>query len=313
MRYTYKEFLSFCQQSNDNIRLEADAVWYGKIPLPESLVKKLFFDAEKFLSIYLDHLISAYAIRTYDLLKGSHFSHSAPSSSLVSENRIQLQQVLPNARQNEKFNSIEANVVKASGLKTYVNLTESKFLHTVAHSGKKYERIYVPKKIKSYIAASAPRLNDKVGISNGDMFGNVIADELKIYRSGFSDAFAGIFREYLEFKFEFFGNLDPSLSTLGVVQKVHYDGAGSVLLSKHMQGQLWEPALGKDGGIDVKVNELHPLMLKEGLSSTERLNLLLLAFAHEEMNLMNDNDKELIEEFRNRVANVLKWLTTQTN
>ena len=69
------------------------------------------------------------------------------------------------------------------------------------------EKLAVAQKIKDYVSETAPKLNSNIGISNGDMFGNVIADELKIYRSGFSDAFAGIFKEYLEFKFERFGTI----------------------------------------------------------------------------------------------------------
>lgn len=305
MRYTYKEFLSFCQQRNSRIRVEGDVVWYNQIPVPESLVKKVFFSAQNILSTFLDHLISAYALQAYDLQEKTSLASFAPAPSLVNEKQAELMRVLETARNMSKFAEVEDFIVKASGLKNYIRLDNGKFLKTVKHSGKKYERIYIPKKIKDYVSETAPKLNSNIGISNGDMFGNVIADELKIYRSGFSDAFAGIFKEYLEFKFEIFGNLDPSLSTLGVVEKTNYGGAGSLVLSKHMQGHLWEPGLGTKGGIDTYLNETHPLMIKENLSSEERLNLFLLAFSHEEMHLMNENDKEFVEDLRLRISNTI--------
>ena len=46
-------------------------------------------------------------------------------------------------------------------------------------------------------------------------------------------------------------------------------------------------------------------MLKEDLSSDERLILLLLAFSHEEMHLMNENDKEFVEGLRLRISNTI--------
>ena len=89
-----------------------------------------------------------------------------------------------------------------------------------------------------------------------------------------------------------------------MVEKTNYGNAGSLVLSKHMQGNLWGRA-GSDGGIDTYLNETHPLMLKEDLSSDERLNLLLLAFSHEEMHLMNENDKEFVEGLRLRISNTI--------
>ena len=306
MRYTYKEFLNFCHQKNSKIRIEADIVWHGKIPLPDSLVKKIFFDAQNMLSIYLDHLISACAVKTYDLLNNTNFFSLVPAASLQTDRGDQVDHFLDAVRQNQKFIEIEDFIIQASGLQNYQKLTPTRFTATLRHAGKKYERIYVPKKIKNFISKTAPKLNESIGISNGDMFGNVIADELNIYRSGFSDAFAGIFKEYLEYKFEFFGNFDPALSALGVVSRIDYEEMGSVSISKNMVGNLWEPKLGSEGGIDTFINETHPMMLKENLSADERFNLLLLAMSHEEMHQMNDNNKELIEEFRMRVSNILK-------
>lgn len=306
MRYTYKEFLNFCNQKNPKIRIDADVVWHGKIPLPNSLVKKIFFDAQNMLSLYLDHLISACAVKTYDLLNSTNFFSLVPAVSLQTDRGDHVSHFLEAVRQNQKFIEIENFIIHASGLQNYQKLTPKRFTATLHHAGKKYERIYVPKKLKLFISKTAPKLNESIGISNGDMFGNVIADELNIYRSGFSDAFAGIFKEYLEYKFEFFGNFDPALSTLGVVSRVNYDDMGSVSISKNIVGNLWEPKLGSKGGIDTFINETHPMMLKENLSADERFNLLLLAMSHEEMHQMNDYNKELIEEFRMRVSNILR-------
>ena len=306
MRYTYKEFLNFCNAQNQNIRLDGDVVWYGKIPVPESLIKRVFFEAESLLSIYLDHLISAYAIQTFQFIEKIELIQASPSPEISTKISNDFPNLLEIARRENKFRDIEDFIAQASGLQSYQKITTNKLVKVLNHKGKKYERIYVPHKIKDFIQISAPKLNLNIGVSNGDMFGNVIADEFKIYRSGFSDAFAGVFKEYLEFKFEYFGNLDPSLSNLGVVQKLDYEKAGSVVLSKNMQGALWEPRLAAEHGVNVILNQSHPFLLNEKFSHEERLDMLMLAFAHEEMHLMNDADKELIEEFRLRISNWLK-------
>jgi hypothetical protein len=306
MRYTYKEFLGFCHQQNDKIQLDDDIVWHGKIPVPESLVKKIFFGSENLLGKYLDHLISAYAVQTYDLLNNTNFLSKVPTSSAVRDSASTLVQVLGAARGNENFCLLEGQIIQASGLKNYQRLNTERFLETLQHTGKKYERIYVPRKVKDFVTNIAPRLNTGVGISNGDMFGNVIADELQIYRSGFSDAFAGIFKEYLKFKFQHFGSLDPSLSALGLVQELAYKNAGSVILSKHLTRNLWEPRLGQNGEIKAYVNDSHPVFLNKDISKDEIFNLFLLAVSHEEMHTMNDQAKETIENFRQRVSSTLK-------
>ena len=112
MRYTYKEFLSFCQDRNNEIRIDGDIVWYKQIPVPESLVKKVFFTAHKLLSSYLDHLISAYALQTYDLHEKTSLTGLAPSSSLVSNNESDLLKVLEISRHVPQFREIEFNCIK---------------------------------------------------------------------------------------------------------------------------------------------------------------------------------------------------------
>ena len=274
--------------------------------MPESLVKKVFFGSENLISKYLDHLISAYAVQTYDLLHSTNFLSKVPASDTVRDSATALVQALGVARANEKFCLLEDQIIQASGLKNYQRLNTERFLETLKHTGKKYERIYVPKKVKDFVTDIAPKLNTGVGISNGDMFGNVIADELQIYRSGFSDAFAGVFKEYLKFKFQHFGNLDPSLSALGLVQELSYENTGSVIFSKHITGNLWEPRLGQNGEINAYVNDSHPVFLDESISRDQIFDLFLLAVSHEEMHMMNDHAKEVIENFRQRVSGTLK-------
>jgi len=306
MRYTYSEFTNFCMKRNAGIRVDGDIVWSHRIPVPESLIKRIFFGAEGLLDAYLDHLISSIAIVIYDLSNNSNTLDELPSPKFVADNSTLLIKIWTFAQSHEKFTQLQDVIIKSSGLGSYTPLDLPRFRQALKHKGKKYERLYVPTVLKNRIGEIAPKINHRVGISNGDMFGNVIADDLNIYRSGFCDAFAGVFKEYLEFKFLHFGSVDPSLSALGVAREEIYPEIGVLIVSKHQTNSLWEPCLGVQGAINARVNEAHPLLLSDHLNEKEKLDLIILALSYEEMGTMSESEKELIESFRQRVSQTLK-------
>uniref|UniRef100_UPI004048A4EB hypothetical protein n=1 Tax=Yoonia sp. TaxID=2212373 RepID=UPI004048A4EB len=312
MRYTYNEFTNFCMKRNKSIRVDGDMVWSGTIPLPESLIKRIFFGAERLLSAYLDHLISSIAIAIYDLSNNSDTLNAVPSPEFAEDNSDLLIKIWTFSQSHEKFTQLQDFIIKSSGLGNYTSLDLLRFNQALKHKGKKYARLYVPTVLKKRFGEIAPKINNKVGISNGDMFGNVIADDLNIYRSGFSDAFAGIFKEYLEFKFLHFDSVDPSLSVLGVAREEIYPEIGALIISKHQTNSLWEPRLGVQGAINALLNDTHPLLLSDDLNEKQKLDLIILALSHEEMHTMSESEKELIESFRQRVSQTLKGFVDST-
>jgi hypothetical protein len=50
------------------------------------------------------------------------------------------------------------------------------------------------------------------------MFGNIVADELGVYRSGFSDAFSAIFNKLLDFIFQYSDDNQISISTASTIR-----------------------------------------------------------------------------------------------
>jgi len=306
MRYTYKEFIRFVSDRNRKIQLDDDMIWFNRIPVPKSLIERIFFGGEGLLSLYIDHLNSAIAVAIYDLINSKSILKTVPSSKYVTEESETIEEVFNEARKNDTFKELELFVINSSGLKGYEAISLDRFRKALSHNGKKYERIYIPKKIKAHVNSRAPKILQKIGTSNGDMFGNVLADELNIYRSGFSDAFASIFKEYLEFKFEHFSSLDPSLSALGIAQEEHLSGIGTLIKSRHNISSLWEPSLTNGGIISAVLNELHPLYLNDEIDTETRLKLIILALSYEEMHIIDIQEKQQIEAFRQRVSQTLR-------
>jgi hypothetical protein len=142
------------------------------------------------------------------------------------------------------------------------------------------------------------------------MFGNVVVDSLNIYRSGFSDAFAGVFNRLLDFKFESFPFVNPNSAAQGQTEIVSVRDVGAIKPVEYAGGNWWQPSLEQGGAIGVEIDKNHPLNLIEEKS---QLHLLLLALSKEEMLIFDENQKAVIEEFRFRVSQSLKILANRFN
>jgi len=153
---------------------------------------------------------------------------------------------------------------------------------------------------------SASKVRSFLRGSNGDFFGNVIADELNIYKSGFSDAFSGIFNKYLDYKLNHFPSIDPRLASQGQTSVEKIPKIGTITPVDYCNGNYWEPMLLQGGGIGAETDLNHPFDL---ISDKKKVAILLLALSNEEMLIFNNEKKQTIEEYRFRVSKRLKEYT----
>lgn len=300
--YAYPDFLRFCSSTGHNIRSDGDVVWYNTIPVPNILTKQLFFSAEDFLRDYLNHLFSAVTVALVDVVNNSDYFSDLP---LPSNDRYEDPKILLVKAQNiwsEKlFQDFIKNITKMSGL-TAFKFDVISFEKALEHKGKKYKRLYYPNEIKRVLGENFSQTLNIMERNNGDFFGNVVADKLNIYRSGFSDAFAGIFNKLLDFKFDMFGNVDPNTARTGQTKKFKLESIGSIEPAEFLRGNLWEADLKQGGKINVKIDEFHSI---NDLDPASRFNYLLLALSREEMYIFDEKEKQNIEEFRYRVSQTL--------
>jgi hypothetical protein len=304
-RYSFPDFIKFCTSSGGKIRVEEQVFWYNKIPLPAVLVKKIFFDSENFLTNYANHLLSGVVLALNQL--GNHNSEIDfdffPDENKLSQ--VEVRDSLAKAWQYcqtlDSYKSFEQNLSSLCGMDP-IELQFENFLQCLGHQGKKYERLYYPVSVKQAINSNFSRVTTLLKSANGDFFGNVIADELTIYRSGFGDAFSGVFNRYLDFKFDRFPSVDPREGTAGQTEMISVRAAGVVKPVDYAGGYLWDPFLQQGGGIGIQLNKNHPIL---DLPADQQFGLLLLALAKEEMSLFDPALKDSLEEYRFRVSRTL--------
>lgn len=309
MRYTYNDFIAFSKQHDQDLNIDGDVIWFKNKPIPTSLVRKIFFEADSLLKIFFNHMRCAVLVSIFDARNATDFLYLMPNECTNSISDEMLWDIWNHVSIDDKYLELDKEFVRCSGLRALGNFTWEDFHATSRHKGKKYDRLYVPETLKAIFKKVAPHMNQLLGKKNGDMYGNVIADFLGVYRSGYADVFTRIFNRYLDFKLTYFGSLDPSRSSLGLAKVQTYGTLGKVVRCKAYQSVLWEPRLGDDGGIDAFIKGDHPLFLSDEINHREKLDLLLLALSHEEMHLVSNKHKEALESFRLRVTNTLREFT----
>jgi len=318
-RYSLPDFIEFCTRQNASVRYEGEIFWYNKIPVPNILVRNLFFSADIFFKDYVYHLLSGTILALHDLAidqwsglvlldlnkeKDKKLFHLFPDPTEKELHIEALKKIWGESQAIEKFKEFEQKVSLKCGL-GHFEIGLNDFLNCVGHKGKKYERLYYPEGVKHLIETYFPKVTNFLVRGNGDMFGNVVVDRLNIYRSGFSDAFASIFNRLLDFKFESFPFINPNSVLQGQTETVSVRDVGTIKAVEYAGGNWWQPSLEQGGAIGVEIDKNHPLNF---LDEKSQLHLLLLILSQEEMLIFDINQKEVIEEFRFRVSQSLKKL-----
>lgn len=302
-RYSFPDFIAYCSQRDSSFLVDGEIYWCKKIPIPSILAKRLFFSADFFLKEYTFHLLSATALALHELKNPSiKLFHLFPNRSQRIEHEEELKRVWEGCQSINLFKDFEKNLSSLCGIGSF-ELTHDDFLKSLDHTGKKYDRIYYPDVVKKLFESSFPKVVTFLDRAKGDMFGNIIVDKLNIYRSGFSDAFSGLFNEYLNFKFDCFPDSNPLHASNGQTEIISIPRIGTIRAVEYANGNFWEPTMQQGGAIGVEIAKNHPASMLEPI---EQIQLLLLALSKEEMQIFDLDQKIKLEEFRFRVSNSLK-------
>jgi hypothetical protein len=302
-RYSFPDFIAFCGDRDSSFLSDGEIYWCKRIPIPSILAKRLFFSVDIFLKEYIYHLLSAIALALHDLKNpNSKIFHLFPNCDERIAHNAELRTIWAECQSISSFKDFEKSVSQLCGFGSF-ELKLEYFLNSLDHKGKKYDRLYYPDVVKKLIDVNFPKVVDFLDRSKGDMFGNIVVDRLNIYRSGFSDAFSGLFNEYLTFKFEYFPDANPQNASTGQIEIISIPNIGSIAPVEYANGYFWEPTMEQGGAIGVELATSHPISL---LAPQLQLNLLLLALSKEEMKIFDPDLKAKIEDFRFRVSVSLK-------
>ena len=181
-------------------------------------------------------------------------------------------------------------------------------LEAASADGKKYKRLYVPNGLKAAIKESILGSVEEFAVSNGDMIGNIIADKLKLYRSGFGDALAGLFNKLLDYKVDkcsgFIGKRCQTV--LNVSGSKEHGFIVPVIIERTADSALWEPIF--DGEIKMRINPKHPFykLIAKNSNNSDVMKLLSVITVLE-ANCPNDNELKALETIRSSISRAL-WL-----
>lgn len=308
-----QDFKKYLLEKLPDSRQEELIFWKRGIPLPIDLVYQIFDERGELLKLYLDHLstVSLYFYSTKtESLNDDLEVKNLPSSENKNKEKI-LSEQFHNYYLKSKISDLTNVLAERLYLVEY-KFTVKNYISAICHEGRKYKRLHLPPKIKDSLKLHDPELLKIVGISNGDMFGNIVADELGVYRSGFSDAFAAIFNKLLDFI------LDNSNGTI-----IGTSSASNIRISQHQKseipnfefksgkiedGSLWEPRY-SDAKSTFILNNKHPYYeLISNKSGIEVLVDFASLSALIESETVRDSTGKILETYRQDISRKLRLI-----
>jgi hypothetical protein len=312
------DFKKYLLQKLPDSRQEELIFWKKGIPLPIDLVYKIFDQRGELLKIYLDHL-SAVSLYSYSA-KIESFNYEVEINNLPSsenkKHKIKLEDQFHKYYLKSKIYNL-TNVLAERLFVMEYNFTEDNYFSAICHEGRKYKRLYLPLKIKESIKTYDSELLKIVGISNGDMFGNIVADALGVYRSGFSDAFAAIFNKLLDFILERPNEKQIIASTASKIKisQVQEPVAAyqKINSGKIEDGSLWEPKY-SDAKSSYILNIKHPYYeLINNKTSIEVLVDFISQSALIESETVRDTTSKILETYRQDISRNLRLIAEKIN
>jgi hypothetical protein len=308
-KYDFKKFLL---DELSDARQEELIFWKNGIPLPVDLVYSIFERRGKLFKSYLDHISAVYLYSFILKKQGENWGtriEKLPSSEIS----IDKSDIVANFTfYMESSGVYEMAKELAEALMLHDYLPEPvRLFDSLCHEGRKYKRLYIPKSFKDIITAYSDSLLTVIGVSNGDMFGNVVADELGIYRSGFSDAFAVIFNKLVDFILNNYNGQASSTvhsrvkltqlnSEVGETNELEYDVI--------RDGSIWEPRY-NNAKVSFVLNSNHPYCdyIKRGNINAE---MVLAEFAEVlsqiEYESIKDSERRILEITRQELSRKLR-------
>ena len=307
------DFKKYLLEKLPDSRQEELIFWKKGIPLPIDLVYKIFDQRGELIKIYLDHL-SAVSLYSYSA-KIESSNYDLEISNIPSAENKANEKKLSEQFYKYYIKSKISDLTNVLAERLYVveyKFTESNYLAAISHEGRKYKRLYLPLKIKESIKVYDSELLKIVGISNGDMFGNIVADELGVYRSGFSDAFAAIFNKLLDFILEksdgkLIGNSSASNIRISQVSEPEISYS-NINTGKIIDGSLWEPKY-LNAKSSFLLNSKHPYYeLINNKTGIEVLVDIVSQSAIIESETVREATSKILETYRQEISRKLRLM-----
>ncbi len=307
------DFKKYLLEKLPDSRQEELIFWKKGIPLPIDLVYRIFDQRGELLKIYLDHL-SAISLFTYsEKIETSKYELEV-SNLPCAENKKHKHKFADQFKKHH-LNSKISNLISVLADKLFVveyNFNEDNYFNAICHEGRKYKRLYLPQKIKEDIKNYDSELLKIVGVSNGDMFGNIVADELGVYRSGFSDAFASIFNKLLDFILERTNDKQISVSAASKIKISQVEEPEAPYLNfnsgKIEDGSLWEPKY-TNAKSSFILNSKHPYYeLINNKTGIEVLVDIVSQSALIESETIRDATSKILETYRQDISRNLRLI-----
>ncbi len=285
--------------------------WKKGIPLPIDLIYRIFDERGELIKLYLDH-ISAFNL--FYFIEGKNgFDGAFEIDKLPSSTLSNFSTKLINLYRSYYFESNISRLTAALAERLFLldyNFTEDDFYNALCHEGRKYKRFYLPSPVRDLINRQNPDVLRHIGVSNGDMFGNIVADELGVYRSGFSDAFSAIFNRLLDFILEQKSKNKAVLaasSRIKVAQfQDNHDTSYNVHFANIHDGSLWEPKY-SNAKTNCVLNNRHPYFeLIANKTGLQVLEDIAIHSALIESETLRDSASQVLESYRQELSRKLR-------
>lgn len=305
------DFKKYLLKELHDTRQEDLIFWKSRVPMHVDLIYDLFEKRGILFSLYIHHIGAAFLYAWIMREEGENWPLLLTGQPNMKNDKTQITEKFKNYA---TLSGVAPLLVELSELFLLENfrVDEEALALALCHQGKKYERLYIPAVIRDKINALFPDLLSHIALKNWDMFSNVVADELHIYRMGFADAFAGIFNKLIEYVLFNSGKSKKgytNASGLKITQEKETADITPVITYGMVQdGCIWEPVY-KDAKTTFVLNKLHPFasqLKKAGPEAEEILARLLAVMAEKENEIIRSGDKRLIEIFRQDVSRELR-------
>jgi len=314
------EFKKYLLDELADTRQEELIFWKKNIPMPVDLIYNIFDKRGTLFRTYLDHIGAAYLFAWTERQEGKNWEASfvfQPTAGNTGQKAALLERFTKHFDQAQT-GQLLAGFSELFLLENYRTGPEA-LVEAICHEGRKYKRLYIPVPVRQKLLEVFPDLLTHMALSNWDMFSNVIADELKVYRMGFADAFNGIFIKLIEFVLRHSGTAQKKyVSATGFdlrQKKNDTEDEHEVVYGTVSDGSIWEPAYAS-GRTYAVLNKLHPYcdeLQKNGTEAGYMLGELLNVMAEKENEILRDRDKKVIEVFRQDVSRELRVRAEKKN
>jgi hypothetical protein len=309
-KYDFKKYLL---AELPDTRQEDLIFWKKTIPMPVDLVYDIFEKRAELFSLYLHH-IGAACLFSYALEKEGRNWQVELARQPTKENSKQYSELISLFIKHLAGSNVLPMLNELAGalMLTSFIANEQLLVQALCHEGRKYKRIYIPAKFKALITPYFPDILNYISNSNQDMFSNVVADELKIYRMGFADAFAGMFNKMIDFITDNTSSPTVTYASASDIKLIHLnkDPAPYVNIrhDKVTDGSLWG-IFYKDSKNNYVLNSSHPffdLVKTNGINSEQTFVAIIEGLATIEGETFLDGDLKIIENLRQELSRKLR-------